>query len=1149
MQTKEEPFFYTQFKQFLKDFQVIGNISDYIEREEFEYHKEGLDERFFNSLRYWIDVFESIKFDTDDKRKKELIVNLINKFIFVQTLDDYGIVDFQWISKTWKHYEDRWRIKGKFKVIESFLREIEDFFFEYYDTELFKERILDYVKQDKQNIEKFYAGLLQVLGLTEWQKIIGGNLGILQYKFKYIDEDIFGKAYETYLVEIRKQKGIYYTPQYVTKHIVSKTVLPLFHNLQKDIKQCVNSENFERANELARKFISIKILDPACGSGSFLIKALRTIKDQYTKLLNFLNEAEQSYKSKVFDKTDTPIMFLPKDLTEKVSNICDIKNILGAKNERELIAKIILRHLFGNDLDRNALDVAKVNLWLEGIKLAPAEFRYERLSGTNHILPSLKANLCNSDSLIGLKIDSVVEYLISNFQNKILKIHSLRRKYIDAPTNPELLDDVLKIKNGIKNKLNEEFISYLQEEEKPKLLLEKLPTYWPLEYWFSFFDENGNVFPKQNRGFDVVLGNPPYFTEARGYKEVFRIYAKSPLVEDYYEKNMDIFYYFIELGLDLLKVQGSLGYIILDYWRSRTSGVILKEKILRESIYSEGVTFGNFKVFKDAPGQHSSIIVLEKQRNLLEIKEGYTLNITKVVDKEVSEDEVRQALLNNKFSNKVMRQKVMLGYNQHLRKITYVDESGEVVDKIETTSNYKIPRDNIMKGVATMVSKSKNGKGVFVLSDEELHSLSFNKAEKSLIRPFFSAKQIDSFFIEDENSEWLIYSQHRYIDFEENFIKSGIKKCPKRDPRSVRKEMVDKIKQKYPTITEHLAKFQGDITSDKKPYGLHRPKRLGIFVSPSKVISIRKTHYPKFAWVEKECFMDDSAYFVIPENGISQKYLTGLLNSKLMWFWFLCGPQKTHGRQLQIDKEILESAPLIKVSKEKENIITKLVDKIRILKTCKFKIIKLWVHWRKSIQSDTTPLSQILMQDKEAIKKGKDQFWASKVTFYPDACNEILRHEFENFIIKGDSQNPINRLYGSNNKQELVYEIECRNRELMNIIFLSVLELLISKAKIKTLKQILAKTSIPIIRPNIVLSTPNLMKKINLEFKKWIRKNYPSENLEADLPVINNKIEKIEAELDARIFELYRLNQYEVKRIFDTLGLSLPYQEMVFQYC
>jgi type I restriction-modification system DNA methylase subunit len=269
-----------------------------VERKELESIRYDLDKWFLQSLKTWVNKLSEIEFIVDDKRKLELIIGLINKFIFVQTLDDYGVIEFNWIRKRWNHHEQMWQRKGKAIVLEKFFDELDDWFYLYYDTELFREKFLRHIKKGDENINKLYRNLQLALGLTYLQIPFGALKGIMQYNFRYIDEDILGKAYEIFLGEIRKEEGVYYTPKYITQYIADNTVGKVFDEFLAKVKKELMRENFEGTKDPVVKFTSIRALDPACGSGSFLIKAIRVIVDKYRRLNQLIGDAEENYIKK-----------------------------------------------------------------------------------------------------------------------------------------------------------------------------------------------------------------------------------------------------------------------------------------------------------------------------------------------------------------------------------------------------------------------------------------------------------------------------------------------------------------------------------------------------------------------------------------------------------------------------------------------------------------------------------------------------------------------------------------------------------------------------------------------------------------------------------------------------------------------------------
>ena len=167
-------------------------------------HGNKLDKRFFESLKIWVGKLSEVKFDLDEQTKIENIIHLLNKFIFIQTLDDFFVIDARWIKTNWDEMERKWKAKGKYQVLKKYFDEIDNWFYEYYDTELFRGNILEHVKMDETNIEKLYNSLQIVLGVTGWQTTFRGIAGVMQYNFRFIDEDIFGKACN-YLFEFLKE--------------------------------------------------------------------------------------------------------------------------------------------------------------------------------------------------------------------------------------------------------------------------------------------------------------------------------------------------------------------------------------------------------------------------------------------------------------------------------------------------------------------------------------------------------------------------------------------------------------------------------------------------------------------------------------------------------------------------------------------------------------------------------------------------------------------------------------------------------------------------------------------------------------------------------------------------------------------------------
>jgi adenine-specific DNA-methyltransferase len=562
-------------------------------------------------------------------------------------------------------------------------------------------------------------------------------------------------------IEKRRKGGIYYTPKWVTDYIVRQT-----------INRFINEHNHH-------EILNMKILDPACGSGSFLIRA-------YDELL--------SYHAKI-----------------KKKSVADL-------NWQERI-EILTRNIFGVDLDPQAVEIARLNLLIRALA--------QRL-----LLPSLENNIQCGNSLIFGTDEELYKLFGPNFKD--VKPFNWNDKFADV------------MKSG---------------------------------------------------GFDIVIGNPPYVMELRDNKDIFRQLRATPLGNKYYEAKMDIFYFFIEHGIDLLKSGGYLGFIVQQYWVSRTHASKLRKKIFEETSPLTLVDFAEYQVFRDAPGQHNMITVLKKPKD----KDAKTL-IMQLQDSDVSEQAITKALASDVEDQKLFAIRTADTsqlYDSQTDKVYVVEDSvSQVLTKL-TKNSFNLDDTEIQQGVVTpqysltsqaipklhKPSSHKAGEGIFVLTKSEVKNLNLTASEKRLLRPFHYAEEIDSFHYDPQVSYYLIYT-----------------------PVEIAKE-IESNPNKYPNIKSHLDKYQPVITSDHKPYGIHRARQPEWFEDPKKIICVRKTGYPKFALVPEVWYGDQAVLIIrlIKHKQLSPRLALAILNSQVAHFWLF--QQKRQGNQLQVDKEVLLHLP------------------------------------------------------------------------------------------------------------------------------------------------------------------------------------------------------------------------------------------------
>lgn len=267
---------------------------------------------------------ENKKFIESEEELDEAVQRILDRIIFVRTCEDKQFEDKLLVPAV-REWESRPK-RGLYKEI----LELFQYFNENYDSKLFQENIADKLKISDDVVK-------EVIRETYETKD-----GTIRYDFSFIDADVLGSIYENYLGHIlkktekrakikeahahRKEMGIYYTPTYIVDYIVRNTLGELLKT--------------KKPEEIPR----IKVLDPACGSGSFLIKAVDVIAEAYTKKLG--------------------------------------KEIPFSKKR-----EILLDNIHGVDLDPKAAEIAQLNLLLKTLE-------------KKQLLPLLKNNIKVGNSLI-----------------------------------------------------------------------------------------------------------------------------------------------------------------------------------------------------------------------------------------------------------------------------------------------------------------------------------------------------------------------------------------------------------------------------------------------------------------------------------------------------------------------------------------------------------------------------------------------------------------------------------------------------------------------------------------------------------------------------------------------------------------------------
>ena len=422
-----------------------------------------------------------------------------------------------------------------------------------------------------------------------------------------------------------------------------------------------------------------------------------------------------------------------------------------------------------------------------------------------------------------------------------------------------------------------------------------------------------------------MIANPPYIKEYVN-KSAFDKLKQSP----YYQGKMDLWYFFACKGIDISRPDsGVITFIAQNNWVTSFGASKMRNKVIKETQILNLIDFGDFQIFE--AGIQTMIMLFKHNSSVEKYTFDYRkklsnnnfkfkkvisvlLNKEKNVNAEYMNPKIERNNLKDKnltFNNpktEKMLNKLSSQANFHLTEVgnsihhhhDYINKKHIQFNISTVAQGIVFPQDIVNKtNNKRLNTEYKVGDGVFVLSNKEKNNLSLTKKELSLLKPYYTTKELYRWSGNPKNKKWVIYTDSTF-------------KNPK------------KMKE-YPNIKKHLDQFQKIITSDNKPYGLHRARKESFFIG-EKIISVRKCAKPTFTYVDFDSYVS-ATFYVIKTSRLNLKYLTGILNSKLIAFW-LKHKGKMQGSNYQIDKEPIMEIPLIKSSESKQKPLINLVDKI-----------------------------------------------------------------------------------------------------------------------------------------------------------------------------------------------------------------------------
>ena len=779
-------------------------------------------------------------------------------------------------------------------------------------------------------------------------KKIVGSLNAIEYIFQFLDSYNFASDSNEEIEESNKtlinasvlglifekingyKDGSFFTPSFITMYMCKETIRSYVIKKFNKIKNW-NCDSFadlynqiDDINEANEIINNLKICDAAVGSGHFLVSALNELIAIKSELGILQDEDGKRLKGYSLEIINDELLISDEDgiLVDYNPNNKESQRIQETlfKEKKQLIENC----LFGVDINPNSVKICRLRLWIELLKNS-----YYKDDGELETLPNIDINIKCGNSLVSRmdikqplgealkkskltvsqyketvnqyknakskqekhQFENLINDVKANFKNEFSsdkKINKLLAEINFIDSQVSMFDDdktKSKSDNERKNKLLAD-IALLEEEANEIKNNKNLQNAFEWRFEFAeVLDGDGKYV-----GFDILIGNPPYFKEYTNRNDFVGI--------PYYQGKMDIWYSFACKGLDLLVDDGNLAFIATNNWVTNSGASILRNKIIEDTQITKLVDFGSYMIFDSASIQ-SMLMFFTKNKNI----NNYSFEYRKLTAEKLTQDDVIDTLndketSNNQFINPTVNRESLI--NNLL--VFSSSENEALLNKISTLANFVLdgngeiaqgvvaPQDFLnKKNAEELGSPYKQGEGSFILTDSELNTLNLNENELCLIKPFYTSSELGRYYKSSKNNNWLIYTN------------SAFKNTASMDS--------------YPKLKSHLDKFASVITSDNKPYGLHRSRDEKFFVG-EKIMSIRKSAIPTFTYTDDDCYVSQS-FNVIKTARINLKYLVGLLNSKLGCYW-LKHKGKMQGSNYQVDKEPLLNVPLIKTENDSE---------------------------------------------------------------------------------------------------------------------------------------------------------------------------------------------------------------------------------------
>lgn len=706
-----------------------------------------------------------------------------------------------------------------------------------------------------------------------------------------IDPEMLGRIFEN-LLEDNKDKGAFYTPKEIVTYMCRESLIAYLQTdiedalVKETIREFVTSHNANvlgnNAERIDQKLKDVKICDPAIGSGAFPMGLLKEL-------------------------------FMCRTAIEGIeqSNAAVIKK------------HIIQQNIYGVDIERGAVDIARLRFWLalivdEETPQSLPNLDYKIMQG-NSLVSTFCGDYINLDTkeqnhtytnrmrqvkhtLLDLKrryytaSGAEKDDLSIAIKDNILQLISLQLGYElrswaeqNAQTSLFPSPQQLSIRTIIQQLPPErQRIVQLGEELRAKLRDENIPISNRAQIDIRFFNYPimfTEVYDNEQPGFDIIIGNPPYIKEYENQR-AFELIKGSK----YYKAKMDIWFYFACVSIDLAKENGIISIIAQPQWRTSSAASILRNKICNETQLLQNTDFGTYMVF-EASTQAMVLLLQKKQVDNYNLQ--FKLNDGIIINKDDLIKFLHKPFIPIRFCRDSF----------YDAPFSFILDSGTstIINKVQSLKNFEIDKNKeIIQGIIGGPDDA------FKLDASEIREYSEN--ERHYIKPFHTSTQR---YYTPDDSECLLYISDKNI---EAFSEA-----------------------KYPAIYKKLLPYKSvledrrEVKNGKKSwFSLWWERDESFFMPGPKIVFAARTLGRNFTYSDASFYASRNCFFIKCKR-INLKYLTGLLNSKLMCF-YMHNLLKHNGDLLQLDKVQFLSIPIYNPVENEEYPIVKLVDQIITLK-------------------------------------------------------------------------------------------------------------------------------------------------------------------------------------------------------------------------